>query len=1275
MILNDVLKFQEKEGIITYLRNNYLECINVNSKDKLIVSEDDWFKLYYKILEDGLKSIIIGSDKPIDETFEMNEQNKIIIYSRYVEEPINFIESRNLLEGKIFQVVTRGDSDFKDKRVIIENVDIEEQLVEIRTDEVNEKDTITLYLDVLNGISKNKKENEILDFKELDDDDDIDSELDLNELKNLNTEEEYRIPYDKRIPIEEKELSDEEKYDQLIFELRKNFDWDFDSEITFNRVIKLIFNESFMEHDCDITLKKWYHDAINLNSKSIIPIIGKIDDKKKSISEEDYSSDLEKYKKSDISYHNFIKYTLQRLRLIEGPAQKIKYDTLAYSNNEFLSLLSNKIINEKDRNKSNNTNMFTKKTELHETCDMIKRPLKYMVDDKKNTKQIKRVPPNIDSFRDLLKNYYDGFKLFNTTIHDIPFQYLLKIQKNDMKRNLKMYHGKKLTRTQDNEICKEEITNKNFSKVDINLIKENFKPLGSDGNKIDKYVLSDIKQNIDILKWDKSKYWPSQYLIEILNEKLNINNKESAFLLHNLNKKQDKTDNNYIDLKFYLRAKQQEYQNDILRENDILKDADFKTLASTEELGGVHSHGIQSHRYVENQIKSKHNRSLIKWRKIEFDEGKKEDKKLELIFAGKYLRCAFNDENPFYLYDVYTSTPTIPRHEISKLKIDKSKFQKSELIDCLKNEWCFYDEEKYYSIINNELLLQSSSDDYGFGESASFIDQSMEKIYNEFDSRKLKDIRNVEIKSIFEGLLIYLHATVIKYSARTFDDNFKEGAVSLFIKKLEKRVEWLTYQSIKRCVNERKFIQTEDITKVIHTVFSQSGNSENTIESYMKKWLKQVKNGNDENIENFLNLVIEHALVNLIHREIGTIVSSYLYTSSQIEFKKFSSMMKKSLDGIEPDDNSNLRWIYGYSSKPKDKYKDEFVFNLLKNFHNGAIQYWGYNSHVDFKKFNYNYNKLNLWKRKDSEIVIRSSLQFSTSVSDSNMNFKENLSFEKKEYLEMINEDKRELLSFWKKINIEKSSFTNVPSELEFLVSSDVDKRCYKQLILKALQLLLTKDQHNSELKFKMFEVWKIYKSDRFAEKIKEWIRNEKKCLDFRMSNDEADILNIIRNTYEEELLNLKLYIVNLNTNIFSHEIFKNIMVNFVETLIENTVSNVGRVEQKSIILKFFEILYQNINIVCGSLISERKNLELVAESQEDEASTYITKNDDDKKDKQIDRLERSKHLGRYAKGALHQASGVSLEDVTLESDSNVDDTRLNYETNDGLENIYESAD
>ena len=81
--------------------------------------------------------------------------------------------------------------------------------------------------------------------------------------------------------------------------------------------------------------------------------------------------------------------------------------------------------------------------------------------------------------------------------------------------------------------------------------------------------------------------------------------------------------------------------------------------------------------------------------------------------------------------------------------------------------------------------------------------------------------------------------------------------------------------------------------------------------------------------------------------------------------------------------------------------------------------------------------------------------------------------------------------------------------------------------------------------------------------------------------------------------------------------------------------------------------------------------VDLVADQKENEASDYISKETDDKNAKALNKLEKNKHLAGFAKGALNQASGESVETVELE-DYEISQNNMPYESVDGQENLYE---
>lgn len=1283
MRLGDIIKFQDDEGFITFLEGNYLECSKTESIKKETITDSDWFGLYFEVEENGVVTDYYGSK---------NENgNKDIKINIIFSVNKNFFEKRNISEGKIYNTVTFENSEFNKKRVIIDGLDFNSFIMKIRTDELDESKSLELFLDVFNGISKNDKTNEIVDLIEIEESD-SDSESEEEEVFIDKTEQSHF--FEKRIPIQEKELSVEERKDQIIYDLRKNFKWD-NSDDSFLNSLKNVLDETFEEHEYSESIfDDWYKRLNNLESKKIFPVLSEgIDEKEKRIGKDYglyFENFLKKYHKSNISYEDFISSIMNPLRLKQGKMIEVANNRYAFLDDEPIRLLSNVKLQLKDKS-SENTKVYTKSVTISDSSDIIKRPDNYIIENKK----LKRMPPTPIELNRIMKESKCNLEDFSSNMNDIPYQYLLELDNKNVNKKLKL---------EKNFLVKDpKVSSLELKSYDLRNSSNSFSQIKKDTiqsikNSIKNYIftkkeykftnnlLNDLKQELSIIEWEKNKFWPDKYVLEIIYKRNIKDEKLSSVILNFFNN--EKKNISPVEYDSFTKKKTEKYLEDIFNQNKLLqkihKSKNYEIEVFDKEVKDAIEDMILS-----SKIKNPNNIAALKWNKIEKIKNKSDrlNKKLDIIQNGKYLRNASNNENPYYLYDIFSNQPTIPLHEILNLRLRKARYNSEQNVEeirkCLINQWCYEEESKYFSIIDNDILFDSMDDDHGFGETANFVNiDGKDDDYVDYNMDKVpEDLDDKAIMVQMNSLLSYLFPEIEKLSYETYDSNFKEGIVKMMMNMLKNRIEWVIYQSIKNCKLERKQMQTQEITHIITTVFSHSGYSAKKIEPLIKKWEKQTKHADDKTINNFLNLVINHALIHLINKQISLIITSFLFKTSKIEFKVISESFSKRFDELNLTKNSELKWMYGYSKEPKEDIKKELVSYTIKNFYNASIQYWKYNPKTDLDRRKYNYNDIKFNKG----FLQKSRKETSISLILPNI--------EKKNYLNVrsskatissksvLEETKVKLEGLWSDFKMKELKESEIfedklSEEIDFISNNEIDIRCYKLLLLKILDILLLQSEHSDEEKiilgksFELFNAWNVYANQKVAEKINEWIQRENNVSKIQLNIENQEVFLRFKKKFKDDFLNMK-YFIKKTSNIDDERFYKNILIYFVDKILNQSVDGVSRTVYRNTIILFLKNIFKHQSIICGTLINERKNLELVAERMEDEASTFITKDDDDKKEKQINRIERTKHLGKYAKGTLNQATGGVLEEIVLESLPE-DVHSNNYERVDGFENMYE---
>tara|TARA_Y100000389_G_scaffold202779_1_gene249173 strand:- start:14624 stop:18280 length:3657 start_codon:yes stop_codon:yes gene_type:complete len=1217
MRLGDIVKLNNYENaIITYVKDDYIECVFSESSSKTIITDKDWFSFHFSLELSGSSERYLKKD-----TLE-----EIIILSQCKED---FIENHKLKEGKIFNVVAKNYSPVKNTRVIIDNINLEKKRIEVSTDTLVESDSLTYIINVINGISKKDDLNDILDLQELDEDDESDNEKDAkqeNEDKKPVTVKNFRESNrEKLISIQEKELSHAEKIDQITYVLQKYFTKISDNQ-TLKNSINFFIQETTMKHDLQSSgIMKFFYDFIY--SKHIQPQLNTDLTKNSGFLEQlnttKISSLITSYQSGNVTYLNFIDKIVKELRIhlgeydvnsercvrlihktdgnvdndgndendenvSKGKTKNVKTKNVKKKkdtefNQTELKLLPDFTTFVKDETKSNLGNTISQKKTLENTHDTLRKPINYNLNDvKKST--FTQIPPLPSDLKNL-----DVFRELDFSIQEIPIHYLLhKSKKYFMNNGIQS----KITGNKINE--KGNTVKNTFKNLALQIpLLESKKSVNLQGNS--KKLLGNFIQN------------PIPFH-ELLHKKI----QRTSF---------KKKDNQKIDFK----------QNE-------------KKICI----------GMKKWNDIEKNVDSKYD-SIIQ--------------KLKMLSEGKFIRNAYYEEDPNYFYDIHTNEILFPKHIILQLLVEKNSFSKTismKYKNCLLNQWCETNEEKYFSIVNNELIQSSLNDDHGFGENVSYI-SNVEMTQDE----TVKEI-TPKLENVFYSFTTFLVSELQKQSTNLNPKlNFIENLKKLVFEKIKSKIEFQIFNSFLELIEDKQFTQVQKLGEKIEMIFTLGNSSTKRTQEILSKWKGVVKKNNKKEIRAFISLVIQFAYTNIFHNLICTLVASYIFTNFQFTQSEFSNIIEYLLKNIREDKNEkgyneDLMWMYGYSQKKLNtKLKEDLEKYIKFNFVNFSVMYWKYkivknekNNEDDkgSKKSKFNYPAIsteNVTIKKPN----KSTVDFKSKYPNSQSFIKK---VEYKSY--QVTQDKpTKLDKFW-----ESDDDIDEDNQLDL---HDIDSRCFSVFIEK-ICFFIVSFKPNDKSQFKLPEIWKkIDKSKNFYEKIKEWIDIEK-TFETMIINELLD-----KESNEKILLNIqeKLSVLLNNFIVFSRsigdtKIQKSLFLKLYSNLLEFNEDSEERQTHRLFIKNMFLLLVKNSKLICNNLISERQNIEIIAEILEDEASEFMTKDDESKDVKKIKNLEKSKHLGIFSKGALHQASGVSLDEVKLEDST----TYFNYQKIDGLENMYD---
>lgn len=1247
-------------GIITYLEpdKKYGE-ITINISDYTI-NEHDWFGFHYRIELTNTNELIYA--KTESPHFDFKEQEFLInIVDQNIDNDFfctRYSQStylKKLESGKLYNIVTTPNNIEFDAGTLFKIVSIDKEsgiLVcynhTARNNQrlfPNKKPTFNedIEVNVINGISK-LNNNHILDFFEIDEDTDSDSDIDSDEELE-ETKDIYSIKG--QLSPSEIELTEEQKREKIGIAISEMFKKSKLQDTDIINLIEHVFRSLYTKFDA---MEKWKKNLELLNSQNIIPVIVpdktnlKIDtddQSEESDNEEEFdwkTANSEDYNRLD--YYEFIEKQLQSLIIRHNSKQFNPKKSIECEQNGFPLVLNPSYIYQKD--------IIIPNTE---DSALIK---KYTVKNTNTT--LEKLPPSVQMFSkiyDSIGNY--AFSIFNTSINDIPNEYLRKI-----KLTKPYTRPSPLAAVQDLRWSKPSSKKlyiekqNNIKAVSFNPVKIPDKLLNPKIPKPNKITYDTIKPFITDFIWDNNQIWPRSIVLSHFKNSKEvseiINNFEGTSLIHSVD------DDSYLE----------KINEKIVFKNSKERAVGFAPVADTPpgvappSLGLLPSSDIISETIeIWNSSKKITNRVL------------RSKTQLEILFGGKYVRNAeFKGENPYYFIDIFTGKEFIPKHIILQLEADiSSKKNEQECLKCLANQWG--EEEintkNIVSIINGDIIgtkddvhdvyniprvtidvvkkdqfilsnhLGKDLELYSSLTSNGFVDCFI-KIFNEFSCHK----------QYGENINLILSI-----------DNYKEPLDEFF----KTEADWNSYVSF-FCFDELELYEgnSKNIEKIIKNLVRFSTNLKKTYIAWKK--LKKDKTSSKDILNKLSKRLIKEIkntrknFEKKLYNSVGLYIASYIYSKIPISHEARIKIILNTF-AFNSETNKSL-WA-----------KDNSLINE-SNIVTHARNKWNYSDNLQtVNKFTYSYkSNIGVFKKfKESKrsnvkiskkiktiipIVPKISHSKNATILDSMKSSVSslNITHELGDQWELFKDDK---------LSIKKMEWAEINNDDN--LSKHIIELHYKGLVKNIFSILLKETPND---KFTFPKIWKVLSDKGHLEKVRGWLSNIYK-VSYHINTIENfnEFLEVVR----DDIIDYRKYV---STN--SIVSWRKTWLHLVQHLLhEMDTLDLAFSDYRIVLESVVTYLIENEEEISGRNIIMTKSIveDAHAIAEEEEAEGFFGQHTD-KDSQKLNREDSKRSLGRFKEGLRTQ---FDIKTVLASNDSTNDSANYSASASADPHQIFPSFD
>ena len=1209
-------------GIITYLEpdKKYGE-ITINISDYTI-NEHDWFGFHYRTEVTNTNELIYA--KTESPHFDFKEQEFLInIVDQNIDNDFfctRYSQStylKKLESGKLYNIVTTPNNIEFDAGTLFKIVSIDKEsgiLVcynhTARNNQrlfPNKKPTFNedIEVNVINGISK-LNNNHILDFFEIDEDTDSDSDTDSDE--ELEEKDIYRIKG--KLSPSEIELTEEKKREKIGIAIREMFKNSKLQDTDIINLIEHVFSSLYTKFDA---MEKWKKNLELLNSQNIIPVIVpdktnlKIDtddQSEESDNEEEFdwkTANSEDYNRLD--YYEFIEKQLQSLIIRHNSKQFNPKNSIECEQNGFPLVLNPSYIYQKD--------IIIPNTE---DSALIK---KYTVKNTNTT--LEKLPPSVQMFSkiyDSIGNY--AFSIFNTSINDIPNEYLRKIKLTkpyarptaaDQDRRWSKPSTKKLYIEKQN----------NIKAVSFNPVKIPDKLLNPKIPKPNKITYDTIKPFITDFIWDNNQIWPRSIVLSHFKNSKEvseiINNFEGTSLIHSVD------DDSYLE----------KINEKIVFKNSKERAVGFAPVADgdTPHSRAGPARGLPpSSDIISETIEIWNNSKKITNRVL------RSKTQLEILFGGKYVRNAeFKGENPYYFIDIFTGKEFIPKHIILQLEADiSSKKNEQECLKCLANQWG--EEEintkNIVSIINGDIIgtkddvhdvyniprvtidvvkkdqfilsnhLGKDLELYSSLTSNGFVDCFI-KIFNEFSCHK----------QYGENINLILSI-----------DNYKEPLDEFF----KTEADWNSYVSF-FSFDELELYDTKIPEKIIKNLVKFSTNLKKTYIAWKK--LKKDKTSSKDILAKLSKRLIKEIkntrknFEKKLYNNVGLYIASYIYSKIAISHEARIKIILNTF-AFNSETNKSL-W-----AKDNSLIEESKIITHARNK-------WNYSSNIGIQNNNFTYSyKSNigvfkkLKKNKRSNIIISKKIKTIIPIIPKISFSKNAINIDTYDYskeYKIIHQLGNQWTMFKdNKLSVNKMEWAQINNDEN--LSKEIIELQYKGLVNNLFTTLL-KETPNE--KFRLPEMWKVLGDKGHLEKIRNWLSNTYN-VSYYLNNlvNFKEFIQVVR----DDIIDFRKYV---STN--SIVSWKKTWLHLIQHLLhEMDTLDLAFSDYRIVLESVVTYLIENEEIISGRTVIMTKSIveDAHAIAEEDEASGFFGQSTN-KDDQKTNREDSKRNLGRFKEGLRTQ--------------------------------------
>ena len=1210
-------------GIITYLEqdNNYGEIstkiFNTTSSSNHTIEPEDWFSFNFRVDVTNTEASIYAKSNTNHYNFlHVNTDNEFKLIITEENENGDFFTTKytnkyekNIESNRLYHVITTQKNIEFEPGTLFEIVSVDKEFGSITCYNYTARKNQKLFpnktpifneeiiIDVKNGISK-VDNNYIIDFCELIEDSDTEGDTD-SELEQVD--EGFSIKG--KLLDSEIELTDDQKRETISSSISEMFAdkvSDKDKIIIINNFFNALDEKYEIEND-------WKNNLEKFLSGGIIPILDEI---KKS----DIDTESEDY--INLDYSGFIENHLKPL-IINDIGFTIKNRTHA----SFIKTNNSIVLNQSYIYPYSDD----KSSIIENTADTVN--IKgFLV--KGTNKKFNTLPPSPQIF----SNIYDIignniFKVFDTSISDIPMKYLKKLNLVEDKLSSLSIH-------------KNISYNRNKYYRDLN------KPIDKVTSELSVLPTSiteskpsskDISPLIKDFLWDNNQVWPRSLIFSELENEKTISKEELSFFLNRLEGKNIGNNSDY-----YYKLNQ---------------NVDIKDKKSEDKVKFSNSYNPPPKIQVRVE-EEKLSKTLIVWKEADkiTDRVLRSKEKLRILNCGEYVRNSeINGEHPYYFIDIFTEKQCFPKHILLQLEADiVNKKEEALLNKCLINQWGEDESgtKNIISLINGDIIGSTENDfDYDMITHSSILHKQSDIPKSDIHIGSELDIYAYITKNIFlNGLIEILNKLSVnkQYSNSNIltIDNYKEPYNMFF----NNSNEWRTYVSFFSF--DESDLDVSDIpVKLVKNLSRFSTKLKNT-----NKALKTFPKNNDMTTEKSQKL-----LRKLKKRVISEIKDTKKEFEKQIYGIAALYLASYVYSNVIISHEARINTILSV-------FTDSILFDKVDktqineaNIVSYSIIQWNYTNNIK-DKYNYSY-KLSYGTYKYTSIYKRSFTVISKKVKTikptiPNINCKKSKTIESYSY---THKKSHKLGKHWEKYYKNKLSLNKI-EWAEIYNDKDISKEeielQYKCLSLQIVNLLL---KPKPTEKFTLPKIWSILSEKGQLEKIRDWLSDTYNVTETISSiKDYDEFVEVVRH----DLIEFRRFI---STNHITS--WKDIWLHLIQHLLhEMDTLNLTFPDYREILESVVRRLIESEEIFCGeSIIMTRSRVEDIhAIVEEDEARTHIGTNSN-KDSQKTTREDMKRNLGRYLEGTRTQFdiktvldAKESLSPVELSDDNTNPDTMFN---------------